>query len=70
MDVGDLSDIVEIIESKKIRKYLLDKYVPCLDVDVPPQYGVFDGNVIRKEFKKKLYEYDGGQGKLMFVIGT
>lgn len=70
LDVGNLSDIVDIIESKEIRKYLLDKYAPCLDADVPPQYGAFDGNVTRKEFKKKLYEYDGGLGKLMFVIGA
>lgn len=70
LDVGDLSDIVDIIASKEVRKYLIDKYSPCLDAEVLPQYSVFDGNVTRKELKEKLYEYDGGLGRLMFVIGA
>ena len=70
LNVGDLSDIVELVETSKVREYLTDKYAPCLDVDVPPQYSEFIGNVKRREFKERLYEYDGGKGKLMFVIGA
>lgn len=70
LNVGNLSDIVEIVKASEIRNYLTDKYKPCIDTDVPPQYGEFYGNVSRREFKEKLYQYDGGKGKLMFVIGT
>ena len=70
LDVGDLSDIVDIVESNKVKKHLEDKYAPCLNTDVPPQLGVFEGNVTRKEFKEKLYGFDNGMGRLMCVIGT
>lgn len=70
LDVGDLSDIVDIVESNRIKEYLADKYAPCLNIDVPPQIEEFKGNVTRKEFKEKLYDYDNGMGRLMLVMGA
>lgn len=70
LDLGDLSDIVEIIESKEISYYLINKYAPCINGNVPPQFSKFIGNVTRNQFKEKLYEFDEGMGKLITVMGA
>lgn len=69
LDVGDLSDIVEIVRANAIGKRLSKIYEPCLPRNVEPQIGVFTGNVTRQEFKNKLYNFDDGMGRLFMVVG-
>ncbi len=69
LEVGDLSDIVEIVSADTIRQYLMNLYAPCIPGEVLPQRNAFTGNVTRQQFKEKLYDFDGGMGKLMLVIG-
>ena len=68
LDVGDLSDIVDIIKINEIRDYFIRKYSPCINNYVSPQYGGFKGNISRKDFKEEIYKYDGGKGRLMFIV--
>lgn len=58
LDVGDLSDIVDIIESSQVNNYLMKKYYPCVGADVLPQYGESVGNMSRIQLRKKMCEYE------------
>lgn len=69
LDIGDLSDIVDIVPSSRISEFLIKKYSPCIYDKLAPAYMGFKGNVTRQEFKDKLYSYNNGMGKLMMVIG-
>lgn len=68
LDVGDLSDIVELVPSKHIHERLQQLNTPCVRGDVSPQYSGYRGNITRNGFKEKLYAFDGGMGSLYMVM--
>ena len=64
LDVGDLSDIVDLVPSDNIVKRLAQMYSPCFAHHVPPQIGPFQGNITRTAFQRMLLDFDGGLGTL------
>lgn len=70
LNVGDLSDLVQIVPASAIQTTLLNQYKPCLMGEVDPQRNGYVGNVSRKEFRDKLYEFDGGLGKIVMFLGS
>jgi len=68
LKVGDLSDIVELVPVSQIQKRLLEMYKPCLPADVEPQFSGFKGNIRRKDFKEKMYQFDDAMGYIMMTM--
>lgn len=68
LNVGGLSDIVELVPSDRIQERLLHLHAPCVPGIVPPQYSGYRGNITRNGFKEKLYAFDGGMGSIFMVM--
>lgn len=68
LDVGDLSDIVELVPAKMIQQKLIQMYMPCFPSDVIPQLSCFKGNIRRSEFKEKMYTFDNALGHFIMTM--
>lgn len=68
LNVGDLSDIVELVPNTHIQTRLMEMYWPAVPGDVAPQLSGFKGNIKRADFKEKMYGFDGGKGSIYMMM--
>lgn len=67
LNVGDLSDIVELVPNTSIQTRLMEMYWPAVPGDAAPQLSGFKGNIKRTGFKEKMYSFDGGKGSVYMM---
>lgn len=68
LHIGDISDIVDLVEAKDIRRYLLKRYRGYLPGILLEQRRTYKGTLSYEEFKKKVEEIDG-KCRIILEIG-
>ncbi len=68
LHIGEISDIVDIVDSKDIRRYLLKRYSGYLPGIVSERRRNFKGTVGYKKFKDTVEKIDG-KCRIIFEIG-
>lgn len=68
LHVGDISDIIDIVDAKHIRRYLLKQYSGYLPGILSERRRSCKGTVSYKKFKENVEEIDG-KCRIVFEIG-